>query len=115
MYARQLIRRSALLLSFASIQMAATADEFKQFIKPIFAKNCVKCHGGEKVKGKVNLKEITNTSQFIAKPELIKELIEVIDAADMPPEDELQLKPTDPARTDPILTNMRAFFSAFFC
>ncbi|HJO08686.1 MAG TPA: DUF1588 domain-containing protein [Verrucomicrobiota bacterium] len=78
--------------------MAATADEFKQFIKPIFAKNCVKCHGGEKVKGKVNLKEITNTSQFIAKPELIKELIEVIDAADMPPEDELQLKPTEPAR-----------------
>ncbi|MBT6660958.1 MAG: DUF1588 domain-containing protein [Verrucomicrobia bacterium] len=43
------------------------------------------------MKGKVNLKEIANDKQFLANPELIKELIEVIDAADMPPEDEPRL------------------------
>ncbi|MBT6104386.1 MAG: DUF1588 domain-containing protein [Verrucomicrobia bacterium] len=43
------------------------------------------------MKGKVNLKEIANDKQFLANPELIKELIEVIDAADMPPEEEPRL------------------------
>ena len=74
-----------------SIHTVPEADEFDQFLKPFFTKNCVKCHGGEKVKGKVNLKEIANVKQFLANPELIKELIEVIDAADMPPEDEPRL------------------------
>ena len=67
-----------------SIHTVPAADEFDQFLKPFFTKNCVKCHGGEKVKGKVNLKEIANVKQFLVNPELIKELIEVIDAADMP-------------------------------
>ena len=82
---------AGLLLLLVSIHTVPEADEFDQFLKPFFTKNCVKCHGGEKVKGKVNLKEIANIKQFLANPELIKELIEVIDAADMPPEDEPRL------------------------
>jgi hypothetical protein len=91
MFAKRFIQRGGLLLLFVSIHTVPEADEFDQFLKPFFTKNCVKCHGGEKVKGKVNLKEIANVKQFLANPELIKELIEVIDAADMPPEDEPQL------------------------
>ena len=67
------------------------AKDYESFLKPLFEQNCVKCHGGEKTKGKVNLKEIATKADFLAKPELIKELIEVIDFADMPPEDEEQL------------------------
>ena len=95
MFAKRFIQRGGLLLLFVSIHTALEADEFDQFLKPFFTKNCVKCHGGEKVKGKVNLKEIANVKQFLANPELIKELIEVIDAADMPPEDEPQPKPAE--------------------
>ncbi len=91
MFAKRFIQRSGLLLLLVSIHTVPKADEFDQFLKPFFNKNCVKCHGGEKVKGKVNLKEIANDKQFLANPELIKELIEVIDAADMPPEDEPRL------------------------
>ncbi|MDC0309141.1 DUF1588 domain-containing protein [bacterium] len=91
MFAKRFIQRGGLLLLLGSIHTVPEADEFDQFLKPFFTKNCVKCHGGEKVKGKVNLKEITNDKQFLANPELIKELIEVIDAADMPPEDEPRL------------------------
>ena len=91
MFAKRFIQRGGLLLLFVSIHTVPEADEFDQFLKPFFTKNCVKCHGGEKVKGKVNLKEIANVEQFLANPELIKELIEVIDAADMPPEDEPRL------------------------
>ena len=93
MFAKRFIQRGGLLLLLVSIHTVPEADEFDQFLKPFFTKNCVKCHGGEKVKGKVNLKEIANVKQFLANPELIKELIEVIDAADMPPEDEPQPKP----------------------
>ena len=91
MLTRRFIFRSCLLLVFAGIASAQAADEFEQFLKPLFAKSCVKCHGGEKVKGKVNLKKIASAKQFLAKPKLIQELIEVIDAVDMPPEDEPQL------------------------
>ena len=66
-------------------------EDYDSFLKPLFEQNCIKCHGGEKTKGKVNLKEIGTKADFLAKPELIKELIEVIDFADMPPEDEEQL------------------------
>ncbi|SVC52556.1 uncharacterized protein METZ01_LOCUS305410, partial [marine metagenome] len=98
MFAKRFIQRGGLFLLFVSIHTAPEADEFDQFLKPFFTNNCVKCHGGEKVKGKVNLKEIANVKQFLANPELIKELIEVIDAADMPPEDEPQPKPAERTR-----------------
>ncbi len=88
---RQFILRYALLLLLGGSHLASAADEFDKFLKPLFAKSCVKCHGGKKLKGKINLKEVVNSKQFLAKPDLIKELIEVTDAGDMPPEDEPQL------------------------
>jgi len=102
MLARRFIFWICLLLVLAGIASAQAADEFEQFLKPLFAKSCVKCHGGEKVKGKVNLKAITTAKAFLAKPQLIKEIIEVIDAADMPPEDEPQL--TQAQRTKMLAT-----------
>ena len=82
---------SILLLVFACTSIPRAADDFQHILQPAFAKHCVKCHGGDKVKGKINLKEITNAKQLLATPELIKEIIDVLDAGDMPPEDELQL------------------------
>ena len=75
-------------------------DSFNQKIAPLFEQNCVKCHGGEKTKGKVNLKEIRSQADILAKPELIKELIEVIDFGDMPPENEQPL--SEEQRTDAV-------------
>ena len=74
-------------------------EEYDSFLKPLFEQNCIKCHGGEKTKGKVNLKEIGTKADLLAKPELIKELIEVIDFADMPPEDEEPLADEQRAKT----------------
>lgn len=88
--AKWIIRRAVLFLPFISISFLRGADEFSQTLKPFFASHCVKCHGGDKVKGKVNLKEIDNMSDFLAKPELIQDLLGVMDSGDMPPEDEPQ-------------------------
>ena len=54
-------------LLFASPGSHAAGDSdvsgFSTFLKPLFTERCIKCHGGKKTKGKVNLKEIANARQ----------------------------------------------------
>ena len=96
MFTKPSIRATCLLLGLTVIGgNVQAAEDFEQFVKPLWANNCVKCHGGEKTKGKVNLKEIGSAKDFLAKPGLIKEMIEAIDARDMPPEDEPELEAKD--------------------
>ena len=88
--------RTLLILPFVWLITAElSANEFDSFLKPLFQQNCYKCHGGEKTKGKVNLKEISDLNQLMGKPEMVKEIIEVVDALDMPPEDETPLNDGD--------------------
>lgn len=69
------------------------ADSFIGMVRPAFTAHCVKCHGKDgKVKGKVNLLKLQDASQLNARPELIQDLIAVLDAGDMPPESEPALK-----------------------
>ncbi|MBC8352894.1 MAG: DUF1588 domain-containing protein [Planctomycetes bacterium] len=70
------------------VTASQAASDFDTFLNPLFAANCTTCHGEEEVNGKVNLKEITSAKQFLGNPTLIKEVIEAIDANDMPPEGE---------------------------
>ena len=95
MFPKYFIIGSILFLAFECISEALAVDDFRHKLQPLFAKHCVKCHGGEKIKGKINLKEVASAGQLLAKPLLIKEIIDVLDAAEMPPEDELQLTSTD--------------------
>jgi hypothetical protein len=74
---------------------AAAADDFTDFLKPLMAENCVKCHGKEKTKGKVNLFEIKSAKQFMENPTIIRDMIGAIDAYDMPPDDEPELKDSE--------------------
>ena len=75
------------LAMFASVPLYA--DDFSAFMKPLFESKCIKCHGKNgKVKGKVNLLQIRTTKQLLAQPKIIKEMLEAIDANDMPPEKE---------------------------
>ena len=106
MLARTFIFASSVLLSLSSLAIHGSASEFDTFLKPLVTAHCTKCHGGDEVNGKVNFKEISTTEQFLAKPKLIKEMIEVIDANDMPPEDELQLDDKSRARLLVTLTTM---------
>ncbi|MDB4436569.1 DUF1592 domain-containing protein [Akkermansiaceae bacterium] len=59
----------------------------------ILHENCAQCHGkGGKVKGKVNLLEIADLDHLKGDPELLQEIIDVIDFEEMPPEDESPLE-----------------------
>ena len=89
---KKIIKQLTLITSFSFICTSfATKKDFDSFLKPIFEAKCNECHGKKKTKGKVNLFEIETFEQFKDKAKLIKEVIEVIDANDMPPEDEVQL------------------------
>ncbi len=81
-----------MLVSLLAIVSAeCRADEIADFVNPLVAKHCLKCHGGEKVNGEVDFKTITTAAQFLAQPALINKMIDAIDSNDMPPEDEPQL------------------------
>ena len=85
--------RNLLLVAVGTLFLGHTcqADDFDQFLKPLLIEKCIKCHGEKKIKGEVNLKAITAVDQLRASPELIQQMIVVIDADAMPPEDEPQL------------------------
>jgi hypothetical protein len=75
----------ALLLCCA----AGFADDFERKVKPVLKQHCTKCHGEKgKVKGKVNLLELTQGKHLLAKPKLLEEMLAAVKDYDMPPEDE---------------------------
>lgn len=91
LYDRRSHMRTLLILLLATASV--TADPFKEIVRPVFAKHCVKCHGQDgKLKGKVNLLQLKNGKQLSAQPEFIQDLIAVLDAGDMPPESEPALE-----------------------
>ncbi|MHC4875050.1 MAG: DUF1588 domain-containing protein [Planctomycetota bacterium] len=83
-----------MLLIFASAATGPNcrADDFNSLLAPLFQQHCVGCHGNDEANGKVNLQAISSAKQFLDQPALIKELIDVIDANDMPPEGETPLE-----------------------
>ena len=67
-------------------------DAFSKSIRQVFQQRCVKCHGEDgEVEGDVDLLSVKQVSELTKRPELIGDLIEVIDSGYMPPEDETQL------------------------
>ncbi len=81
------------------------AADFETFIKPLLAQQCVKCHGGEEVSAKVDFKQLATAAHLLENPELIKRMIDAIDANDMPPEGEPRLDATSRQR---LLNALRA-------
>ena len=84
--------KSIILTAILAVFLPAcvAADDF---VLGIFKKNCIQCHGQDgKVKGKVNLLEIKDTVTLLNDPELLQELVDVIDFEEMPPEDEPQIE-----------------------
>lgn len=64
-------------------------DNFSDSVRPFLEKNCNGCHGNrEEIKGDANLAEIRSAEQLRNNPDLIGNMIDVLDAKDMPPDSE---------------------------
>ncbi|MCG8603062.1 MAG: DUF1592 domain-containing protein [Verrucomicrobiales bacterium] len=80
-----------LVLFAISAGFASAKDVFSEQIQPLLKEHCVRCHGEDgKVKGKVDLLEVSDLSTLKADPDLIAEVLDAIEYEEMPPEDEPQ-------------------------
>lgn len=72
-----------------SIPSTSGVVDFQKSLQPIFEENCIKCHGkDDKVKGDLNLMEISSSDDLLQTPQRIQDLIDVLEFEEMPPEDE---------------------------
>jgi hypothetical protein len=71
--------------------LSASSFAFEDAIRPILERSCLQCHGGEKVKGKVDFAKILTEQDADAQFELWETVVEMLEAKEMPPEDEPQL------------------------
>lgn len=67
-------------------------EGFKAKVKPFFETYCIQCHGPEKSKGKITLHTLDGALASGADGEMERweKILEVLDAGEMPPEDEQQ-------------------------
>ena len=85
-----------LLLQSSIGQAVEKPDGNVPQVMQLIQNRCVKCHGKDgKVKGKVDLLKIDSLDKLSSHPDLIKEMIEVLHAGDMPPEKEPVLPEAD--------------------
>jgi hypothetical protein len=89
---RNIIHWGLLLFAIGGTVAQCSADDFDQFLRPLLSDNCARCHGGAKVNGDINLKQITTAQQLLDQPALLENMIEVVGANDMPPETEPALE-----------------------
>ncbi len=80
---------------FGFVTKVQAAEDFENLIKPLLVKSCNKCHGEKKVSGKINLQIVSSAKHLLEKPALIKDIIKVVEASDMPPLGEPELKEID--------------------
>ena len=86
------VRVTACLMALGASRMSAEVA-FEEDIRPILEASCLKCHGGETVKGRVDFTEIRTEADADARFELWETVVEVVEAGEMPPEDYPQLTP----------------------
>jgi hypothetical protein len=65
------------------------AAEFASEILPFIKAHCLECHGGKKVKGKVDFSKIAHPDQLDASFKTWGKAVELLQAGDMPPEENL--------------------------
>jgi len=90
--------------SVASV-LAADHGPFEKVIAPAIRKHCAKCHGAAaEVQGDLNLLQL-GSAELSQNLELLRSLIDVLDGAEMPPEDE---PPLEPQLRQRLIVNLKA-------
>jgi hypothetical protein len=73
---------------FVLIPVFLFAGKFEEEIVPLLKNSCLKCHGGEKTKGKVDFSAILTERDAGDHLDLWETVIEVVELGEMPPEEE---------------------------
>jgi Protein of unknown function (DUF1592)/Protein of unknown function (DUF1588)/Protein of unknown function (DUF1587)/Protein of unknown function (DUF1595)/Protein of unknown function (DUF1585)/Planctomycete cytochrome C len=74
------------LLALAALDPApARGDGFDQNVRPLLQQHCLRCHGGEKPKGDVNLAKFADEESLRGDPELWLQVVDALVDRTMPP------------------------------
>jgi hypothetical protein len=81
-----------IILTGLLLTLSSQAKELtlKSEVTPFLNKYCIECHGGKKVKGKVDLTKIKTHKDLLKNYEVFESALELIHEKEMPPEDEAQ-------------------------
>ena len=96
LYGLDYIKLRDLTPKLVKVKEIKETDAFKipevDFVKAqaIMKRHCFRCHGANKVKGEINLEALTSRADVLKEVDLAHHAMEVLDKAEMPPEDELQ-------------------------
>ena len=75
----------ATLLAGTLATHAELAEDYTKDIRPLMAKKCYECHNATKTKGDLNLERFENLNAIKAERELWQEVLEKVQAYEMPP------------------------------
>jgi hypothetical protein len=75
----------AVLLLAPLAAAPARGDGFDRNVRPLVQKHCLRCHGGEKPKGGVNLAKFEDEESLRGDPELWAEVVDALTERTMPP------------------------------
>lgn len=101
---------AAVLLCLTPLLHASETASYGEGLGKVFQQSCVQCHGENgKVKGDVNLLEITSEEQLLEDPELLQLILDVIDFEEMPPD---SADPIEPKLRDQTLASLQSLFEA---
>jgi hypothetical protein len=83
--------RSILRILLFFLPVVLLAGVFEDRVVPILQRSCLKCHGGEKTKGKVDFSGILTEREAGDHLDLWATVVEVVELGEMPPDDEKPL------------------------
>lgn len=90
------MRKWGIVLCAAAIQFngclkADPAVEYREQIRPILQKHCFDCHGSSKQKADLNFEHVSDLTQVKAEPDLWQNVLEKVQAYEMPPKGKYEL------------------------
>jgi len=83
--------KSSLAILFVFLPVFLFAGKFEDEVLPILKTSCLKCHGGEKTKGKVDFSGIVTELEAGNHLDLWETVVEVVELGEMPPDEEKPL------------------------
>ncbi len=91
----------------AGLLVAGTVSADKaDLVRPFLETYCIKCHGEDKQKGDRRFDHLTGNPKTLDEAEGLQEVLDQLNLAEMPPEDEKQPKPEETRRVVTHLTEV---------
>ncbi|MEM1294484.1 MAG: DUF1592 domain-containing protein [Verrucomicrobiota bacterium] len=90
---------------FIATSLQAADEGYDVVLQPFFEKHCVKCHGPDKAKSGVRLDELPMHIDDDYAAEEWQEVLDVLNGAEMPPEDEPQPETEEMAAAIEVMTD----------